>query len=52
VGARVVDGRGLAAELEEGLAAEVAGLRVAGLCPDLHPRKGGPSPAGGGGRGG
>jgi 5,10-methylene-tetrahydrofolate dehydrogenase/methenyl tetrahydrofolate cyclohydrolase len=35
MGARVIDGRGLAAELKEGLAAEVAGLRDAGIVPGL-----------------
>jgi len=36
MGARIVDGRGLAAELEEeDLTAEVAGLRDAGVVPGL-----------------
>src|SRR3712207_2057737 len=35
MGARLIDGRGLAAELKEGLAAEVAGLRDAGVVPGL-----------------
>jgi 5,10-methylene-tetrahydrofolate dehydrogenase/methenyl tetrahydrofolate cyclohydrolase len=35
MGARVIDGRGLAAELKEELAAEVAGLRDAGVVPGL-----------------
>ena len=35
MGARVIDGRGLAAELKEGLAAEVAGLRDTGVVPGL-----------------
>jgi 5,10-methylene-tetrahydrofolate dehydrogenase/methenyl tetrahydrofolate cyclohydrolase len=35
MGARVIDGRGLAAELNEELAAEVAGLRDAGVVPGL-----------------
>ena len=35
MGARVIDGRGLAAELEKVLAAEVAGLRGAGVLPGL-----------------
>ena len=35
MGARIVDGRGLAAELKEDLTAEVAGLRGAGVLPDL-----------------
>ena len=35
MGARVMVGRGLAAELEEELAAEVAGLRDAGVVPGL-----------------
>ncbi len=33
MGARVIDGRGLAAELKEKLAAEVAELRDAGVVP-------------------
>jgi methylenetetrahydrofolate dehydrogenase (NADP+) / methenyltetrahydrofolate cyclohydrolase len=35
MGARVIDGRGLAAELKEELTAEVAGLRDAGVLPGL-----------------
>ena len=35
MGARIVDGRGLAAELKEDLTAEVAGLRDAGVVPGL-----------------
>ena len=35
MGARVIDGRGLAAELKEELTAEVAGLRGAGVLPGL-----------------
>jgi methylenetetrahydrofolate dehydrogenase (NADP+) / methenyltetrahydrofolate cyclohydrolase len=35
MGARLIDGRGLAANLKEGLAAEVAGLRDAGVVPRL-----------------
>jgi 5,10-methylene-tetrahydrofolate dehydrogenase/methenyl tetrahydrofolate cyclohydrolase len=35
MGARVIDGRGLAAELKEGLAAEVTGLRDTGVVPGL-----------------
>ena len=35
MGARVTDGRGPAAELKEGLAAEVAGLRETGVVPGL-----------------
>ena len=35
MGARVIDDRGLAAELEEQLAAHVAGLRDAGVVPGL-----------------
>ena len=35
MGARVIDGRGLAAELKEELAAEVAGLRDAGVVTGL-----------------
>ncbi len=35
MGARVMDGRGLAAELKEELTAEVAGLRDAGVLPGL-----------------
>jgi methylenetetrahydrofolate dehydrogenase (NADP+)/methenyltetrahydrofolate cyclohydrolase len=35
MGARVIDGRGLAPELKEELAAEVAGLRDAGVVPGL-----------------
>ena len=35
MGARLIDGRGLAAEFKEGLAAEVAGLRDAGVVPGL-----------------
>ncbi len=35
MGARLIDGRGLAAELKEELAAEVAGLRDAGVVPGL-----------------
>ena len=35
MGAHVIDGRGLAAEREEELAAEVAGLRGAGVVPRL-----------------
>jgi 5,10-methylene-tetrahydrofolate dehydrogenase/methenyl tetrahydrofolate cyclohydrolase len=35
MGARVIDGRGLAAELKEELAAEVARLRDAGVVPGL-----------------
>ena len=35
MGARVIDGRGLTAELKEGLAAEVAGLRDTGVVPGL-----------------
>jgi methylenetetrahydrofolate dehydrogenase (NADP+) / methenyltetrahydrofolate cyclohydrolase len=37
MGARVIDGRGLAAELKEGLAAEVAGQRDTGVVPGLRP---------------
>jgi len=35
MGARVIDGRGLAAEPKEELTAEVAGLRDAGVLPGL-----------------
>ena len=35
MGARVIDGRGLAAELKEELTAEVAGLSDAGVLPGL-----------------
>ena len=35
MGARDIDGRGLAAELKEELTAEVAGLRDAGVLPGL-----------------
>ena len=35
MGARVIDGRGLAAELKEVLAAEVAGQRDTGVMPGL-----------------
>ena len=35
MGARVIDGRGLAVELKEELTAEVAGLRDAGVLPGL-----------------
>ena len=35
MGARVIDGRGPAAELKEDLTAEVAGLRNAGVLPGL-----------------
>ena len=35
MGTRVIDGRGLAAELKEELTAEVAGLRGAGVLPGL-----------------
>jgi hypothetical protein len=35
MGARVIDGRGLATELKEKLAAEVAGLRDAGVMPGI-----------------
>jgi len=35
IGARVIDGRGLAAELKEGLAAAVAGQRDTGVVPGL-----------------
>jgi methylenetetrahydrofolate dehydrogenase (NADP+)/methenyltetrahydrofolate cyclohydrolase len=35
MGARVIDGRGFAAELKEELTAEVAGLRDAGVLPGL-----------------
>ena len=35
MGARVIDGRGLAAEFNEDLTAEVAGLRDAGVVPGL-----------------
>ena len=35
MGARVIDGRGLAAELKEGLAADVAGQRDTGVVPGL-----------------
>ena len=35
MGARVIDGRGLAAELKEDLTAEVAGLRDVGVLPGL-----------------
>jgi 5,10-methylene-tetrahydrofolate dehydrogenase/methenyl tetrahydrofolate cyclohydrolase len=35
MGARVIDGRGLTAELKVELAAEVAGLRDAGVVPTL-----------------
>lgn len=35
MGARLIDSRGLAAELKEELAAEVAGLRDAGVVPGL-----------------
>ena len=35
MGARVIDGRGLAAELKERLAAEVAGLRDTEVVPGL-----------------
>ena len=35
MGARVIDGRGLAAELKEVLAAEVAGQRDTGVVPGL-----------------
>lgn len=35
MGARVIDGRGLAAELKEGLATEIADLEEDGVAPGL-----------------
>jgi Tetrahydrofolate dehydrogenase/cyclohydrolase, NAD(P)-binding domain len=48
MGARVIDGRGLAAELKEGLAAEVAAQRDTGVVPGLATRAEALSPVPGG----